>query len=36
LAEIVALEGEAFGADVIVPVPLHPDRQRERVTTRLR
>jgi len=30
LAEIVALEGEAFGADVIVPVPLHPDRQRER------
>jgi competence protein ComFC len=30
LAEIVAREGEAFDADVIVPVPLHPDRQRER------
>jgi ComF family protein len=30
LAEIVAREGEAFRADVIVPVPLHPDRQRER------
>jgi predicted amidophosphoribosyltransferase len=35
LAKIVALEGEAFGADVIVPVPRYPDRQRERVTTRL-
>jgi ComF family protein len=30
LAEIVTREGEAFRADVIVPVPLHPDRQRER------
>jgi ComF family protein len=30
LADIVAREGEAFRADVIVPVPLHPDRQRER------
>ncbi len=30
LEEIVAREGEAFRADVIVPVPLHPDRQRER------
>ena len=30
LAEIVARETEAFRADVIVPVPLHPDRQRER------
>jgi len=30
LAEIVAREGEVFRADVIVPVPLHPDRQRER------
>jgi competence protein ComFC len=30
LAEIVAREGEAFRADVVVPVPLHPDRQRER------
>ena len=30
LAEIVEREGEAFRADVIVPVPLHPDRQRER------
>jgi competence protein ComFC len=30
LGEIVAREGEAFGADVVVPVPLHPDRQRER------
>jgi predicted amidophosphoribosyltransferase len=28
LAEIVAREGEAFPADVNVPVPLHPDRQR--------
>jgi predicted amidophosphoribosyltransferase len=30
LAEIVAREGEAFRADVVVPVPLHPDRRRER------
>ncbi len=30
LAAIVAREGEAFRADVVVPVPLHPDRQRER------
>ena len=29
-AEIVAREGEAFRANVIVPVPLHSDRQRER------
>ena len=30
LAEIVARESEAFRADVVVPAPLHPDRQRER------
>jgi predicted amidophosphoribosyltransferase len=30
LAEIVAREGEALRADVIVPVPLHPERLRER------
>jgi competence protein ComFC len=30
LAEIVAREGAEFGADVVVPVPLHPDRERER------
>jgi ComF family protein len=30
LAELVAREPEQFGADVVVPVPLHPDRQRER------
>jgi predicted amidophosphoribosyltransferase len=30
LAELVAREAEAFQADVVVPVPLHPDRQRER------
>jgi len=30
LAEIVARESEPFRADVVVPVPLHPDRQRER------
>ncbi|MFZ3217290.1 MAG: ComF family protein [Candidatus Acidiferrales bacterium] len=30
LAEVVAREGEEFHADVVVPVPLHPDRQRER------
>lgn len=30
LAELVAGEAEAFRADVVVPVPLHPDRQRER------
>jgi ComF family protein len=30
VAEIVAQEGEAFRADVVVPAPLHPDRQRER------
>ena len=30
LAEVVAREAEAFRADVVVPVPLHPDRQRER------
>jgi ComF family protein len=30
LAETVAREAEKFGADVVVPVPLHPDRQRER------
>jgi predicted amidophosphoribosyltransferase len=29
-AEIVAREGEAFRAEVIVPVPLPPDRHRER------
>jgi ComF family protein len=30
LLEVVAREAEAFRADVVVPVPLHPDRQRER------
>jgi len=30
LAEVVAREAEEFRADVVVPVPLHPDRQRER------
>jgi competence protein ComFC len=30
LAELVAREPEAFRADVVVPVPLHPARQRER------
>jgi ComF family protein len=30
LAEVVAREPELFRADVVVPVPLHPARQRER------
>jgi ComF family protein len=30
LAEVVSREAENFRADVVVPVPLHPDRQRER------
>jgi competence protein ComFC len=30
LAEIVAREGDAFRADLVVPVPRHPDPQRER------
>lgn len=30
LAEIVTREAHEFRADVVVPVPLHPDRQRER------
>lgn len=30
LAEVVAREVDQFRADVVVPVPLHPDRQRER------
>jgi len=30
LAELVKLEGAAMEADVVVPVPLHRDRQRER------
>lgn len=30
LAEVVSREAEAFRADAVVPVPLHPDRQRER------
>lgn len=30
LAEVVAKAGEDFQADVVVPVPLHPARQRER------
>ncbi|HUJ94545.1 MAG TPA: ComF family protein [Terriglobales bacterium] len=30
LAELAKLEGEAMEADVVVPVPLHRDRQRER------
>src|SRR5580700_5226907 len=29
-ADLVAREPEAFRAEVVVPVPLHPDRQRER------
>jgi competence protein ComFC len=30
LAEVIAREPEEFRADVVVPVPLHPARQRER------
>ena len=30
LAEVIAREPELFRADVVVPVPLHPPRQRER------
>jgi competence protein ComFC len=30
LAEVVSRQAEQFRADVVVPVPLHPDRQRER------
>ncbi len=30
LAELVTAEGETLAADVVVPVPLHRDRQRER------
>jgi ComF family protein len=30
LAEVVARAGKDFGADLVVPVPLHPDRKRER------
>ena len=30
LAEVVARAGKDFHADVVVPVPLHPSRQRER------
>jgi ComF family protein len=30
LAEVVARAGKDLGADVVVPVPLHPDRERER------
>ena len=30
LAEVVSREAEGFRVDVVVPVPLHPDRQRER------
>ena len=30
LAEVVARAGKDFRADVVVPVPLHPNRQRER------
>ncbi len=30
LAEVVAREASEFKADVVVPVPLHPDRRRER------
>ena len=30
LAEFVAQEPEQWSADVVVPVPLHPDRRRER------
>ena len=30
LAELAKKAGEKFRADIVVPVPLHPDRQRER------
>jgi ComF family protein len=30
LAEVIRNAGEEFQADAVVPVPLHPDRQRER------
>jgi hypothetical protein len=30
LVEVRSVEAEQFRADVVVPVPLHPDRQRER------
>jgi ComF family protein len=30
LAELVRMEATAFGADVVVPVPLHRDREKER------
>jgi ComF family protein len=30
LVEVLSAEAEQFRADVVVPVPLHPDRQRER------
>jgi competence protein ComFC len=30
LAEVIARAAEEFRADLVVPVPLHPDRQRER------
>ena len=30
LAEVIRKAGEEFQADAVVPVPLHPDRQRER------
>ena len=30
LAELVKADGEKFRADIVVPVPLHPDRLRER------
>jgi competence protein ComFC len=30
LCEVVSREAEQFRADVVVPVPLHPDRRRER------
>jgi predicted amidophosphoribosyltransferase len=34
LAEVVQRGGETLAADVVVPVPLHGDRLRERATTR--
>jgi competence protein ComFC len=30
LVKVISAEAEQFRADVVVPVPLHPDRQRER------
>jgi hypothetical protein len=34
LAEVVKAEGDRLAADVVVPVPLHRARERERDTTK--